>query len=298
MFGSLELRHLRYFMAAHEHGSFRKAGSALGIRESTISRAIRDLEDALGASLFQRYAGGVRLTFAGEKFLRRTRSVVQQVSDGAKDVAAIGRCESGYIRIGVTFSFASGFLHDLLRKYCEQHADVRIDFIDGDPVEHIAKIRKLQLDIAFVAGARKWLHCETNILWTERIFIALPDRHHLIKSDEIYWNDLSEEKLIVSDLALESGISNYILQVKHDYNFNPKIITQSVGRDNLLSLVAAGRGLTIISEAATVARIPGVIYRSIACERIPFSAVWLSQTDNPALRRLLSMSRLISNAAS
>ena len=93
MFGSLELRHLRYFLAACEHGSFRKAGAALGIRESTISRAIRDLEDSLGASLFQRYAGGVRLAFAGKKFLYRAHNVLQEISDGAKDVVAIGRCE-------------------------------------------------------------------------------------------------------------------------------------------------------------------------------------------------------------
>ena len=65
---SIELRHLRYFIAAAEHGSFRKAGAAVGVQESAISRRIRDLEDQLGASLFNRYNGGVHLTFAGERF--------------------------------------------------------------------------------------------------------------------------------------------------------------------------------------------------------------------------------------
>ena len=64
----MELRHLRYFVAAAEHGSFRKAASALGIRESAVSRRIRDLEDHLGASLFQRHNGGVILTLAGQRF--------------------------------------------------------------------------------------------------------------------------------------------------------------------------------------------------------------------------------------
>lgn len=70
---SIELRHLRYFIVAAEHGSFRKAGAARGVQESAISRCVRDLEDELGASLFNRYNGGVRLTFAGERFLRRAR---------------------------------------------------------------------------------------------------------------------------------------------------------------------------------------------------------------------------------
>ncbi|MCP5231146.1 MAG: LysR family transcriptional regulator, partial [Zoogloeaceae bacterium] len=66
----IKLQHLRYFVAAAEHGSFRKAGRALDIEESAISRRIRDMEDELGASLFQRHAGGVRLTLAGQRFLK------------------------------------------------------------------------------------------------------------------------------------------------------------------------------------------------------------------------------------
>lgn len=56
---AIELRHLRYFIAAAEHGSFRKAGVALHVQESAVSRRIRDIEDRLGASLFQRHNGGV-----------------------------------------------------------------------------------------------------------------------------------------------------------------------------------------------------------------------------------------------
>ena len=69
-----ELRHLCHFVAAAEHGSFRKAGIALGIQESAISRRIRDLEDHLGASLFQRRSTGVTLSLAGQRFLRRART--------------------------------------------------------------------------------------------------------------------------------------------------------------------------------------------------------------------------------
>ena len=63
----IKLHHLRYFVTAAEYGSFRQAGRALGLQESTISRRIRDLEDQLGASLFHRHARGVSLTVAGQK---------------------------------------------------------------------------------------------------------------------------------------------------------------------------------------------------------------------------------------
>lgn len=72
----IELCDLRYFLVAADHGSFRKAGAALGIQESSICQRIRDLEDQLGASLFHRYRGGVSLTVAGEQFRTRAWTIL------------------------------------------------------------------------------------------------------------------------------------------------------------------------------------------------------------------------------
>lgn len=87
----MELRHLRYVLAAAEAGSFRAAARALGIRESAVSRRIRDLEDEIGAALFVRSHKGVKLTYAGQRFVCRSRTALDQISDATKDVGAIGR---------------------------------------------------------------------------------------------------------------------------------------------------------------------------------------------------------------
>lgn len=129
----IELRHLRYFVAATDHGSFRRAAGALGVEQSAVSRRIRDLEDRLGASLFQRSSHGVSLTHAGQRFLQPARRALRQLGDGSRVVEAIGRGETGHLRIGVFSSLASGFLADLLRTFRERHKSVRIDFVDGDP---------------------------------------------------------------------------------------------------------------------------------------------------------------------
>ncbi len=69
---SIELRHLRYFVSAAEHGSFRKAGWPLRSRNRP-SAECADLEDEIGVSLFIRHSSGVNLTLAGQRFLNRTR---------------------------------------------------------------------------------------------------------------------------------------------------------------------------------------------------------------------------------
>ncbi|TPW31392.1 LysR family transcriptional regulator [Martelella alba] len=285
------LRHLCYFVKAAEHGSFRKAGLALGIQESAISRRIRDLEDELGASLFHRRTTGVTLTFAGQRFLSQARIALQSVSDGANDVAAIGRSESGQIKIGIFSSLSSGFLRDLLYSYNRYHKGVSIEFINGNPSEHVSSLRQLKLDIAFVTGTSAWRDCDSAHLWSERIFLVLPSEHPLTQADEVEWAQVVDAHFIVSNAAPGPEIRNYLVRRLADFGRHPDIEAQYVGRDNLMTLVAIGRGIAIASEATTAALFPGVVYRPIRGEVLPFSAVWSPYNDNPASRRMISMAR-------
>lgn len=67
----IELRHVRYIIAAAESGSFRRAAQDLGVEQSAISRRIRDVEDEIGAKLFRRHSAGVDLTEIGRRFLHQ-----------------------------------------------------------------------------------------------------------------------------------------------------------------------------------------------------------------------------------
>ena len=291
----IELRHLRYFIAAAEHGSFRKAGAAIGIQESAISRRVRDLEDSLGAALFHRHSRGVSLTYAGTRLLQRARLIIRNIGDCACDIADVGRGEEGRIRIGIYSSIASGFLAELVRTFSDRHSKVCLELIDGNPAEHVAAIRRFRLDVAFLTGTREWPDCERQFLWSERVFVALPVHHPLTAQEELKWQDLTEESFIVSEAAPGQEIHDHLVRCLADLGRHPEIHMQSVGRDNLLPLVAIGRRLTLVSEAMTAAHIPGVAYRPIADEVLPFSAVWSARNDNPAFRRLLSLARTMAS---
>ncbi|MGB3898047.1 MAG: LysR family transcriptional regulator [Mesorhizobium sp.] len=288
---SIELRHLRYFVAAAEYGSFRKAGAALGRSQSAISRCIADLEDQIGASLFHRHTWGVSQTYAGQRFLTRARQVIRTVGDGAQDVASAGQAEVGRIRLGIYSSIASGFLAELLARYGRRHSGVRIEVVDGNPAEHVAAIRQLSLDAAFITGTRDWPDCERVLLWSERVFVVLPDHHTLANREEVVWGDLADETFIVSETAPGQEIYDHLVRRLADLGRHPEIQAQYVGRDNLVPLVALGRGLTLVSEAMTVAQFPGVVYRPVLGEILPFSAVWSASNDNPAFRRFLSLAK-------
>ena len=261
------------------------------IRQSSVSRCIRDLEDRLGTSLFHRHRSGVSLNRAGHQFLPRARQTIRGLDESLHAIAVLGRSENGRIKIGIYSSIASGFLAELLRSFGDQHNSVQIQLIDGNPEEHLAAIRQLELDVAFLTGTRAWQDCDSAFMWSEGVFVVLPERHELAILTAVDWHELSCEAFMVSETAPGQEIYDYLVRKLADLSCHPDIHVQSVSRDNLLSLVAIGRGLTVVSEAMTATNYPGLVFRPIKGERLPFSAIWSPNNDNPAFRRFLSMAK-------
>lgn len=291
---TIELRHLRYFIAAAERGSFRRAAKALEIQESAVSRRIRDLEDELGAALFIRHNGGVHLTQAGQRFFVRACKVITQIGHAAMDVGSFGRGEAGTVRIGIFSSLSSGFLANLLRAYAAANPNIRSDLIEGGPSRHIAAIQRHHLDVAFLTGEPTADGCDLIHLWNERVFVALPNGDGLSRNREISWTDLRDRHFIVSEADPGPEIHDYLVKHLADLGRHPNVERYSVGRENLMNLVAMGQGLTLTSEATIAVRFPGVVYRPLSEEILPFCAIWSPNNDNPALRRLLSLARTMS----
>jgi DNA-binding transcriptional LysR family regulator len=292
---TVELRHLRYAIAAADHGSFRRAARTLSVEESTLSRRIRDLEDELGAALFVRRASGVQLTYAGERFLDHARRAMGEVTHAVVEVGAIGRGEAGAVRVGIFSSLASGFLADLLREYLIKHPDVRTDVFEGSPSGHLSAVRHHQTDIAFLTGEQEVDGCDRLHLWDERVLVAMPRLHRLADFAALSWEDLRAERFIVSEADPGPEIHDYLVKHLAGLGHHPSIERHRVSRDNLMNLVSIGGGLTLTSEATVGANFPGVVYKPLAGELLPFCAFWSPRNDNPALRRMLSLARIMSN---
>jgi len=96
----VELRHLRYFVAAAETENVSRAALKLHVSQPALSRQIRDLEDEIGFCLLERTAKSVRLTEAGRAFLSDARALLQQADEAVKKARAIAGAEPAESKVG------------------------------------------------------------------------------------------------------------------------------------------------------------------------------------------------------
>jgi Transcriptional regulator len=164
---ALDLRFLRYAIAAAESGSFRRTALALNVSQSTVSRRIQLLEHRLGFLLFRRDRKGAHLTPDGENFLKEAAPGVDQIRRAIQVASARRRGEHGEVKIGILASLTAGYLHLVLKEFRHRHPGVRVTLHEGTADENLHQLALGSLDIVFVTGEPKVPGYTTEKLWTE-----------------------------------------------------------------------------------------------------------------------------------
>jgi DNA-binding transcriptional LysR family regulator len=292
---SLDLRYLRYALAVAENTSFRKAAVSLGVVQSTLSRRIKLLEHRIGFPLFERSHVGVRLTAAGETFLKEATTGVGHLERAVQLATASHRGERGELSIGILASLSSGYLNCLLQQLRRKHDGIRTTVHEGTASDMIKKLTHGILDIAFVTGEPSIPGYRTVPLWTERVLLALPSTHPLCHKDRVFWDEVRNETFVVSSGGPGPEIQDFIIQHLAKVGFRPTIEIHEVSRESLLNLVGIGYGITLTSTSAEGLEAKGIVFRPLVggAEVLPSSVIWSPSNKNTALKRFLAIAERV-----
>ena len=249
------------------------------------------MEDCIGVSLFNRTSRGIQPTIAGNRVLARGRLIISEIDLLRRTAALNGQGKEGKLRFGIVASIASGFTRQLLLRFSEWYPQLEFEVVEGPARDNIAGVRALALDFAIVTGMPLSPGCEVETLWHERVAVALSQSHPLAVRQTIAWEELANERFIVSRVDPGPEIQDYIIRGLAELGRHPNVEQVAVQRETLLALVGLGQGLSLVGEAEAGVVYPGVTFRPLDHEEIPFSIVWSQQNDNPAFRRFLSSAR-------
>ena len=290
---AVDLVHLRYAVAAADHGSFRRAAEALLLRQSTLSRCVRQLEERIEMIVFERSSGGVRATQAGRDFLRMARSILEQMDTLVASAHSAGRGEAGRLAIGFYTSLSAGNLRATVIDYAQRFPQIKVSMTESSRTRLTTALRNGAIDVAIVTGETPLLDSKIMSLWSERIVVALPEGHRLADGEIVYWTDLMGETLLTSRHDPGSEIQELLLTKLALPGDRPKAVCHNASWGNIKSLVGAGFGVSLMTESDVGANLSDLIYRELRDGTGPswvrYSAHWRADNDNPALASFLKM---------
>lgn len=283
---------MRWAIAAADHRSLRRAAEVLNVRESTLSRRMRELEYRLGVELFERTANGTRLTTAGDEFVAVAKHILAETDAAFARMKAWGAGESGDLVIGICTALSIRKLRTTLGLYGRQHQKVKIHSVDRSRARLFADLASGTVDVFLTAQERASWSGASLPLWNERVLVALPVDHGLCSNSLIRWPDLANARVLVNRPDLGPDFET-MLRAQLGEQSDCTFIIHEVSLDRLQGFVGAGLGLTLVPESAAGGSDSGVAYRALydgnSPVRMQFVAYWKESNRNPALRPFLDL---------
>ena len=251
---SVELRHLRAFVAVAEELNFTRAAARLHLAQQALSAQIRQLETLVGTPLFVRTTRKVELTGAGRALLDRAPALLAGVEEALDAAVLAGRGEAGELAVGLVATASLDFTPRLLRTFADELPEVAVSVRNISFDDASGGVRGGQVDVALL-----WLPFSTEGLACEWLFddprvAVLAADHPLAERDELTVEELLEEPFGWID-DLDPVARDFWTLADHRDGRPPRIGAHITSFDDLFAAVRAGR-VVAASPASVVTVLP------------------------------------------
>ncbi len=270
--GGMELRHLRYFVAVAEEENITRAAARLRISQPPLSRQIKDLEENLGVTLFERDARAVRLTAAGAEFLDEARAILRRIDRSLARFTAKYGGTNGGIHVGFAPSLTTRILPLALRKFEAAMPGVRVHLHDMTTEEMLKGLCEDRLHVALVIGNKIKPPGTLRVEELARfaVCVALGRDHALAVSPEIGLRQLAGERLIAYSKNDYPEYHTWLKETFGTIRRRPKISEEYDSSAGVIAAVEAGRGVALVQEGFEEAAGRRVIVRPTNPTPSPF----------------------------
>src|SRR5580693_3849718 len=270
----IETRLFRYFAVLAQEQHFSRAAHLLNITPPTLTHQIKKLERLVGARLVARNGNtNVALTQAGLRFFERAQHVLRQVEEAKIVAQQAQRGEVGHIDIGfMTTAVCSGVLQRALTEFRRANPAIEINMRKLVPMDQIKAIMRKDLDAGFTRSPHKYpAGLEGFDIHRQPMVLALPAKHPLARRKTISPAALKDELFINTGPELDVGFWDHADAVAG--HFTPQVVKRDDDFMTILTYVSMGYGIGVIPQTMTRMNIPNVVFREIAANAVPKSAI-------------------------
>jgi DNA-binding transcriptional LysR family regulator len=315
----MELRHLRYFIAAAEEEHFGRASERVHVTRPAISGIIADLESELGTPLFERLAHRVKLTAAGQALLPRFQTIMGDLNETISMMKRIGEGKSGTLKIGYgSLTLLHSLFRATIKQFKETHPDVDLALLEMPTSLQPKALVEGKIDAGFMHfGPRSsilrrrrkdgpqtqdqdhadldWLRIQTGGLG-----VAMPNDHPLAKRKSVTLAELGDESFVVVPHSISSPNYGQIYALCQKAGFEPKIVQEVGTISSQLNLISVGMGigLAVIGRNFVYPNSLAVVPLEQISYTNSFVFAWIKGQKDPALDRMIDIVKVLSKGDS
>lgn len=260
----LPLDLLPYFVAVAEELHFGAAASRLRMTQPPLSQRIRQLEESLQVSLFDRTTRTVRLTRAGEALLVRARALLAAAEEAQMAATRADRGQIGALRLGFTSSSAYKLLPLVLANFTKAYPDVALDLRERVSLTLMDDLLSRRIDVALLRPTAA-VHTElsSSVAHEEPMVLAMHKDHPLARLRSVDTRRLDGVPIIGFSATDSPYFRDVLVDLFTAAGVRPSIARESV-LPTILALVEARLGVGIVPASAATLRAGNVRYRPLS----------------------------------
>jgi DNA-binding transcriptional LysR family regulator len=312
----MELRHLRYFIAAAEEQHFGRASERLHITRPAVSQIISDLESELRTALFERLAHGVRLTAAGKALLPRLQDVMADIDDAVAVTRRIGEGKSGVLNIGYgSLTLLHSLFRAAIKQFRETYPDVTLSLLEIPTFEQPNALSTGRIHAGFMhfgpSSEFFWNRQTDSVLEQEdtalgwlpiqkgNLGVVLPVDHALAGRTSLSLRELAADRFVVVPRSSSSPGYGPLYTLCQKAGFEPKIVQEVRSITSQINLISVGMGIGLAVIGRNFTYPPGL--RVIPLDEVDyvtrFVFGWVKGQRDPVLDRMIEIVASLSDSS-
>ena len=243
----MTLRQLAVFVAVAQEGTVTRASDAVRLTQSAASMALADLEDALGAPLFDRLGKRLQLNDLGRFLLPQALEILGRCE--AFEHAAQGEKQTIDLRLGATLTISDYLMPDLMANFLKQQPQAQLQLQVGNTRQIIESVSQFQLDLGLIEGSCHLPQLQAFPWRDDELAVCCAPEHPLAAlKDQLSLQDLQDVDWILREEG--SGTREVFDQVMLKDLPNANLRLTLGHNEAILKIVAGGLGLTCVSRLA------------------------------------------------
>lgn len=228
----MDIRTMQYYLAVVREGTISAAAEALHVAQPSLSRQMKDLEEELGVSLFERGNRKITLTEEGMVLRKRAEEMVRLMQMTEEEISSIKNHISGSVRIGAGESISFHYLSRAAASLAEEHPDIRFHITSGDTQDLMDELQNGLIDFAVIfTDVDHTLYQSLPLPAEDSFGVLMPKDSPLAEKDVIHWSDLKGLPVIVSRASLPyftgaEDLSSLNIVATYNLIFNASLLVE------------------------------------------------------------------------